>query len=230
MDMMASASPTFTMPAWTPSEVAAAIQWIGQDRGPWAHEHAAILERLATDTRMRIVWKQLGSRKHNGGRFLHPAQPPAHAPCRTADEAQAVAMGELLHLTFCAAADRVSAAKASQVRKERRKLQAEVSTLRRVAKHSTTSAADRDAMLRVADRREDATVAELRADGDPLVIRNVRGDAVERGVQIIVSAFLIERFGARLDRTAATLTAVALGLRKRSNRAGRSAFSRQKRA
>ena len=70
--------------------------------------------------------------------------------------------------------------------------------------------------------------ATIRGADDPITITNFsRGDPTERGVQITIAAFLKDRFGSHLYRTAATLTAVALGLsQKPSHRVSRSAFSR----
>jgi hypothetical protein len=89
--------------------------------------------------------------------------------------------------------------------------------------------ADADALRRIAAWRESLT-ATIRGADDPITITNARGDPTERGVQITIANFLKNRFGSYLHGTAATLTAVALGLSQTpSPRVSRSAFSAPKR-
>jgi hypothetical protein len=199
---------------------------------------AEILIRLATDERMKNVWTLLKSRKRQtriadrretpeqAGGFLYPAQQPRDALARTDDENQEAAMAETFLLAFRAAADRVPVKKEHEAIEKKEALLAKARSVRELALEIPSKA---EAFNRAAAIYE-ANAAEVRAVDDPLTIKNDRGDPVTRGVQIVIAAFFKERFGQKLDSTAATLTTVALGLDKpASERASRSAFSRAKR-
>src|SRR5947209_16293877 len=85
---------------------------------------------------------------------------------------------------------------------------------------------DEVAVRRVADWVEKTGAGGI-PDNDPFFVERERGDPVERGVQIGIAVFLRERFGAELHRTAAVLTAIALGLEViPSEQISRSAFNR----
>jgi hypothetical protein len=191
-------------------------------------EHIAIVDRLTTDPRMGSVWRVLQR---------HPAS--------LSPEARFNAMGRALHVTYRSVADKRMATKLAVVLETQRRLRKEAETLRHVADDVVASvhrapryiaerqdlsqcSADAEAMRRVAAWRE-ALAAQMRGEDDPLTIMNFRGDPLARGVQITVASFLKEEFAAYLYGTAATLTAVALGLAKvPSARISRSAFSRKK--
>ena len=198
-------------------------------------DQRAILDRLLADTRMDSVWKELRR---------HPARARAAWSASPAlPDVLTDAMAETLHFTFRTAQDQRTAGKLDETEPVRLALLQEVEILRRVADDIAASVrdaprhiadttdlsqflADADALRRVAAWRE-SLAATIRSADDPITITNSRGDPTERGVQITIAAFLKDRFGSHLYRTAATLTAVALGLsQKPSHRVSRSAFSR----
>jgi hypothetical protein len=220
-----------SLPGWLPPAVVKQVRRIEARRLP--AEQRAILQRLATDARMRGVWTELSRRKRPGGGFINPAKLPVDRPASTQDEAQAEALGELFHFAFCAARDRVQVSKPKEVAEGRTKLLQYAGMLREIADDLTSTnstdplaAADAEALRRVAGWQE-AGAAALRPPSDPLTIQNDRGDRVVRGVQIVIAAQLRATFGKALDRTAATLAGVGLGKRT-SERITRSAFSRRK--
>jgi hypothetical protein len=61
-----------TLPDWLPPAVARQARLI--EARCSSAEHQAILLRLATNTRMKDVWKELSRRNRSGGGFLHPAK------------------------------------------------------------------------------------------------------------------------------------------------------------
>jgi hypothetical protein len=197
-------------------------------------DQRAILDRLLSDTRMNSVWKELKR---------HPAKPrTAWLASPALPDVGTDAMAEALHFTFRTAWDQRTAAKLDEIEALRVSLLQDAKTLSRVADDVTASVraapryiadtidltqflADADALRRIATWRE-SLAATIRGADDPMTITNSRGDPTERGVQITIAAFLKERFGDYLHGTAATLTAVALGLsRIPSPRVSRSAFS-----
>jgi hypothetical protein len=227
-----------------PASVARAAWTVGQslaaDGYPIKHEQWAILRRLVTDARMLRVWKELTRLKRQGGGYFHPAKLRSdkpvfkrrlEEPALTQDEVQAEALAELFHFAYCAARDRITVSKASEVEEMKAKLLQRAQTLRDIADDLiAANPADPldavDALRRVAAWLE-AGAASLRPPDDPLTIQNERGDRVVRGVQIVIAAHLREAFGKPLDGTAATLAAVALG-QETSERVTRSAFSGRK--
>ncbi len=218
-----------TLPSWLPPAVAKQVRRIEARDCP--AEQRAILLRLATDTRLRGVWSELTRCKRPGGGFFHPAKPRLDKLALTQDEVQAEALGELFHFVFCAARDRVEVSKPEDVAPLKAKLHERARVLREIADDMAPmadplAAADAVVLRRVADWQEDC-VALLRPPSDPMTIHNDRGDRVVRGGPIIIAVWLRETFGKQLDRTAATLAAVALG-QKTSERATRSAFSGRK--
>jgi hypothetical protein len=84
---------------------------------------------------------------------------------------------------------------------------------------------DQAALIRAANWLESTTRA-LRQPNDPLIVERDRGDPVERGVHISIAEKLKLTFGNRLERTAATLASVALGV-KIGIRPARSALTRK---
>ena len=222
-----------TLPDWLPPAVAMQVRRIEARCLP--ADQQAILQRLATDARMRNVWRELSRRKRPSGDFFTPANPRLDKPTLTLDEAQAEALGELFHFAFCAARDGVPVSKPNETEDAKAKLLQNARMLREIADDLTATnsadplaAVDADALRRVAVWQEVGTAA-LRPPSDPLMIQNERDDRVVGGVQILVGAQLRDTFGKPLDGTAATLAGVALGKRT-SERATRSAFSRRKSA
>ena len=214
-----------TLPDWLPSEVARQARSI-EARCSSAEQHAILL-RLATNTRMKTVWKELSRRNRSGGGFFHPAKWRLVKPEQTQDDIQADALGELFRFAFQAACDRVAVSKPEDGALLKANLHERARVLREIADDMAPMADPLAAVCalvlrRVADWQEDC-VALLRPPSDPLTIQNDRGDRVVRGVQIIIAVWLRETFGKPLDGMAATLAAVALG-QKTSERATRSAF------
>jgi hypothetical protein len=223
-----------TMPPW----IIETVRRIKQDRPPTA-ERRVILDRLLADPRMDSVWRELRRRpvRARAAWLASPALPDVLSD----------AMAETLHFTFCTAQDQRTAGKLDEAELTRLALLEEAATLRRVADDIVASVraaptyvadttdlsrylADADALRRIAVWRE-SLAATIRGADDPVTIINSRGDPTERGVQITIAAFLKDRFGDYLHGTAATLTAVALGLSQTpSPRVSRSAFSGPKAA
>jgi hypothetical protein len=196
---------------------------------PLADEAAQILIRLILDSQMVGVWRELGRLRRGTDEYLHPARPPAHAPPRSPYEAQQSALAESLHFTFRSASDGRRATTLEETAKMRAELLAQAAMLRELAAQTPADGDVADmlesgALMRAAARLE-AQAAAARGADDPLTILRHTADPRARGVQIDISSFFLERFGDRLDRTAATLTTVALALPKRNLRAGRSALS-----
>jgi hypothetical protein len=225
------------LPGWLPPAAAVQARLI-EARGLPA-EQWAIFRRLATDVRMRRVWTELTRRKRPSGSYLHPAKqpPPPYGPALTQEEAQAWALGYLFFCVFHAASDRMEVSKVDNVAPLKAKFLERARVLRESADDlippksnpflAACVAANAGALRQVAGWYEDAASTKLRQPSDPLVIQNDRGDRVVRGVQILCCSFLNEIFGKRLDRTAATLAAVALDA-KTNERVSRSAFSHRK--
>jgi hypothetical protein len=217
------------LPEWLPPAVAEQVRLIEAQGLP--AEQWAIFRRLATDVRMRRVWTELTRRKRPSGSYLHPAKQPPYGPAVTQEEAQAWALGHLFFCVFHTASDRMEVSKVDDVAPLKAKFLERARVLRESADDLIPDnpfvAANAGALRRVAGWYEDAASTKLRQPGDPLIIQNDRGDRVVRGVQIICGSKLIEIFGKPLDRTAATLAAVALDA-KTSERVTRSAFSHGK--
>jgi hypothetical protein len=203
--------------------------------------HFAVLERLATDERMKEVWQELTRRNRADGTFLHVARAHSDDAHMPSDLLQARSLAETLHLAFHAGCESPHGAKMDEVRAAQVTLQDEAQVLRRVANRlfdaarkvaqigdqTAIRAADNGVILReVADWLE-SMIPAMRAENDPLTITNDRGSREARGVGAVVCSFLAERFGSPLYRTAATLASVALGVDV-SERMVRSAFSRPK--
>lgn len=195
-----------------------------------------ILRRLLTSPKMKDVWNELRRRDRQHGRFLHGAIGLDESRYGSKEEMQEAALGELLCFVYCAARDRVSVCKLEEAKAKKAEIEERANNLKKYATEINGSYfGNVQKPASIKDLLESAEfymtqAQEIRGLNDPLIVKNNRGDPVTRGVQIVVAAFLLERFGDRLDRTAATLTAVALGLKPNevSERVSRSAFSGQK--
>jgi hypothetical protein len=228
------------LPSWLPPSVEKQVRQIEDRNLP--DEHRAILHRLATDDRMRFVWREF-LRKQDSGQFKYPASQfqELHSQSLTGDEAQAKALAATLYFAFCAARDRMPVAKLDSLIEAKAKLVARAELLLDIADDLTASLAqplasadavthglaDAAALHRVAAWLLSNAKQHIRDSSDPLTIRNERGDRAVRGVPIAIAAWLNETFGSRLDGTAATMGSVALG-QQTSERATRSAFSGRK--
>jgi hypothetical protein len=210
------------VPRWTPPSVGWMIGKLGAEQLP--PNAADVLTRLITDARMQNVWKALQARKRPSREYVHPAIQPPHAPQRDADGRQAAALAETFHFVFCAARDQMKVSKHEESEQRRAEVLSEAALFRKTAQMIPSE--DAETFVRTAEKWT-AAANNIRGADDPLTVLNDRGDRLARGVQIIIVAFLRDRFGNRLDGTAATLTAVALGLKSSevSERVSRSAFS-----
>jgi hypothetical protein len=212
------------LPAWTPPGVEREIKIIAAT--PLPDEAAAILIRLISDIRMVGVWEELDRRRRGTGEYLHPARPPAHAPPRSPFQVQQSAMAETLHFAFCSARDGRLATTLGENARKQVELLEQAAMLRALAANGgLADIVEAGALMRAADRLE-AEAAAARGADDPLTVVRHTADPLARGVQIDVASFLLDRFGDRLDATAGTLTAVTLGLKKRSLSVSRSALRR----
>lgn len=216
------------LPDWLPPAVAKEVILIHQtDLRP---EGRAILTRLATDVRMRTVWAKLQTRNRHDGSYQYPAVPPAHAPVRSSDDTQALAMGETLDLAYRAARDRRTAGKLEGATEAKKKLLDWVDVLRQVADTAETAVADaaeRDPDIPLAGLLQlrnaaagarflavwlESQAALIRDAEDPLTISRERSDPVVQGVQATIAAFLKDQFGTPLYGIAGKIAVVALGV------------------
>ena len=200
---------------------------------PLTDEQVTVLIRLTTDGRMERVWSELGRLRRNTDEYLHPAQPPAHAPPRSPHAAQQSAMAETLHFAYRSASDGRRTTTVEETTKMRADLRLQAAMLRKLAARtpgdgSLADLVEAGSLMRRAARLE-AEAAEFRGPDDPLTVVRHTTDPRSRGVQIDISGFFMSRFGDRLDATTGTLAAVALGVRNRNLSASRSALSPPKR-
>ena len=210
------------LPDWTPPAVVTQARRIEARNLP--DSQWVILHRLATDPRMQNVWRELTRHDRQNGQFLHPAK---------GQEAQADALGRLFFFSFSAARDEIGVSKPGDDAPLREALLKRIATLREIADELTTPElsgprAHWAAAFRYFAEWLEGGFLTLRPPNDPLMVKKHRGDPVDRGVQILLGAQLEDTFGKRLDGTAATIAAVALGKTKLSPRVARSAFSGRK--
>jgi hypothetical protein len=194
------------------------------DHAVLAAEQSQILERMTSDKRLQTVWSELTRRKRPSRAFFHPAIPRnGHA---TSDDAQSEALRELFHFVFCAARDKMSVSKPSEVKEGKELLLRNATIMRSVAQdlelaslagqlgivsdQARTLAAINCQSLRMVANWLDHLASAHRAPDDALMVKRHRGDPVVRGVQILISEKLKKLFGADLDKIAATLASVAL--------------------
>ncbi|WP_148360637.1 hypothetical protein [Acidisphaera rubrifaciens] len=187
---------------------------------------------------MKHVWTTLRSRDRKTGSFRYPARLPASAPCLAPEAAQDDALARTLYFVYRSATDQRRVSKADDLAPLIAARLAKAQALRDVAAELRSAvrlrpdlaipqhSADAEALERVA-AWHDRQTATIRGPADPLTITNDRGDPVVRAVQADIAGQLYDLFGDRLDGTAATLAAVALGVTT-SPRVSRSAFSRPK--
>lgn len=196
------------------------------DHAVLAAEQRQILERMTSDKRMQTVWSELTRRKRPSRAFFHPATLRNGDSTFSSDEAQSEALRELFHFVFCAARDKMSVSKPSDVNEGKELLLRTAITMRSVAQdlelasitgqfgvvsdQDRTLAATNCLSLRMVAGWLDHLAGALRGPDDVLMVTRHRGDPVVRGVQILIAQKLNELFGADLDKTAATLASVAL--------------------
>jgi hypothetical protein len=231
------------VPTWTPEPVRRMIREIEQT--DLTLEQHQILQRLVTNQKMKTVWIELQKRHKHSRELVHRARPRQYPHLRTKDDIQSAALSETFQFTFSAARDRMPVTKPGEIEKARHKTLLYAHALRDVAADLTLAlrAADASpiayatdlkkqaendcvALLRVANWLEHTT-SSLRRPGDPLMVKRSRDDPTKRGVQILIAKKLQEIFGKRLDRTAATLTGVALDV-KTSASVARSALTKKR--
>jgi hypothetical protein len=230
-----------SLPNWTPDSVRNAIQTIEQMNLSW--NYRPILRRLAFDERMETIWAEL-SKRSKSGQFLHQGRPQDRSDLSTEDDLQSAALSEVFLFVLIVAYEQYPVVKAGEITKAGDNSLRHSEALRAVASdmalalkegklgltdnYESKLLAENDlsAILRVAEWHENCTKA-LRKPGDPLMIEKHRGDPVERGVHISIANKLFFIFGKRLDRTAATLASVVLGV-KIGVRAARSALTKTK--
>jgi hypothetical protein len=239
------------VPDWTPPAVAKHVRRLEKLALP--DDQWEVVRRLATDNRMQTVWKSLLRQRQSGDGYYYAATQRAYMDKTwTQEQAQAYALRMVFQFAFEAARDQTTVTKPEEMRAKEQSLVDRIRTLREIAdelapQHPVTSTLGTDvtaayyittgssvnpdvfALDRVADWLEHR-LSELRQPNDPLSVANSRGDPITRGVQIRCALNNIKFFGARLDGTAATLAAVALGKDEPSPRASRSALSRSKSA
>jgi hypothetical protein len=191
-------------------------------------EQRTILKRLANNPKMRDVWSELARRDRKTHDFVYPARHPTDSRWRGHRNGQDAALAETVHFVYLTAVDEPTVSKPEENERRRKELQDKAAYLRQIADELARIGAQEADSLRSAAERYDQAGAAVRGFNDPLTIKNDRGDRRVRATQILISAFLSERFGDRLDGTAATLTAVALDVPLPSPRASRSAFSGHK--
>jgi hypothetical protein len=101
------------------------------DHAALAAEQRQILGRMTSDKRMQTVWSELTKRKRPSRAFFHPAIPRNGHP--TSDDAQSEALRELFHFVFCAARDKMSVSKPSEVKEGKELLLRNAIMMRSVA-------------------------------------------------------------------------------------------------
>jgi hypothetical protein len=222
-------------------QVREAIEQVGHP--VLAREQRTIFGRMTTDKRMGNVWAQLISRKRPSRAFVHPAIQRDGATPSSSDEAQSHALRELFHFVFCAARDKMSVSKPSDVKRGKERLLEYAHIMRSVAQdldlaritgqfgvhgaQDKALAADNSLSLRLVANWLEHVANAHRGPDDVLMVARHRGDPVVRGVQILIATKLEELFGGPMDGTAATLASVALD-KKTSVKTTRSARKKRK--
>jgi hypothetical protein len=190
------------------------------------------LGRLTTDARMRRVFEDLLRRRRRSGEFLYPARRPLKSDQMTPEHAQLHAIQEALRYTIVAAGGQIWSAHPDDIQATQSRLATNAGQLRTVADDlelavcasefgfddpisRSRALADAAALRRVASWQEQLSKSQ---PPQPRLapLKYSRGDPVVRGVKIAVGNKLRQLFGVRLDRTAAALTAVALGTKTKT--------------
>jgi len=191
---------------WMPPNMRKEIERI---EGEATGENAEIPKRLRTNPALRKVVKELTEIRH------------------------ASALGEVLRAAYVAARDGgISATKGEEAAAMKTTMLNDIAAMRRVAdalveSNPRDSRAKKHAgIVYLVSCWYEAGAETLRGPGDPFVVKHNYGDPIERGVLIAIVSFFEHRFGQPLYRTAATLTAIVLGLEKVSIHAARRAAAR----
>jgi hypothetical protein len=119
------------LPNWLPPSVADRARKI--EITARTDEQHEILARIATDSRMPSIWRELTRHKRKTGAFFHPAKPRSDLNLTLPDEIQAQALDELFFFVFCAARDRMSTSTPDQVEAVSRGTMTRVKILRECA-------------------------------------------------------------------------------------------------
>lgn len=224
---------------WTPEVIR---KLIGNDLSGLKHDRQQILYRLSADKRMRNVYFELLRKSRTTRAYLHSAR-TMKGRSRSIEIEQLKAVRELIHFVAFTAEKKIHVSTNEDVQQQQESIRSTIVTLTHIASELEAAAnngglpnvnyppalalSDASALRRVSNFLASLS-GDARNDRDPLTVSRKRGDSVTRGVQIMISVKLEELFGNRLDRTAATLTSVALGV-KTSDRTARSALTKPKR-
>jgi hypothetical protein len=225
------------LPEWTPEPVKPILEGLHQHPRTFGPRRA-VLERLLTDPRMRVVYDEFLRRDRKTGNFFNSARSSSEG--RSAEEAQLAAIREILQLVLSAAGDKIAVSKIEEIEAAKLRWQDDAKRLRLLGHDielaaelgmlgiddpESRSQASQDIQLvrRLATWLEHLT-STMRQPDDPLIVERHRGDPIVRGVQIMISVKLKETFGERFDGIAAILTSVALGA-ETSPRVSRSALA-----
>lgn len=227
-------------PEWVPAHVVEILQTIESvQRTPEAKD---IVSRLATDSRMRVVWTELLKRDRKSNKYFHSARSRKNSGEFSDEQNQFDAIGELLRIAVSATRDQVVVSKPKQIASSQEGLllraawlQALASELEPVMAIGQLGIAKPGKELKRKHLVALRYVAEwlvglsgaLRTPDDPLMVLKDRGNPFARAVQILLANLCEKLFGERLDGTMAIIASVAVGVAA-SKRASRSALSPSK--
>jgi hypothetical protein len=228
------------LPDWIPAFVRPLLREL--DRNPACKgQRRVAFERLISDKRMKPVYDQFLRRNRNTTDFFFPAR--ERKSNQTPEQAQLLALREVLRVAVSSAGDRISVSKQEQLDDARKQWGHLATQLRALAgdlalasehgqlglsDHKSRRQAARDivGLIHVANWLDHQSSA-LRLPGDPLLVKRHRGNPIARAVQTLIGKTLKEQFGGRLDGIAATLAGAVLDV-KTSARVSRSALTARK--
>jgi hypothetical protein len=236
------------LPDWTPPAVRDWVRIIESGAiSPMTDEDHAILTRLASDDRMKKVWAELRRRKRPARDFLHPAMQASRGVQESPTETQERALGQVLFWAFSAVKNKRMTSKPEESDALKEQIFNTVMTIsdvacklpRYVSKHPVIAAETLPGIPQTIDALTRTAVflmritETIRGPDDLMTVAKSSGDPLAQGVQIDLSDLFNDHFGDHLHGTAATLTAVALGLTQPPDAAisrSRSVFTRAKQA
>lgn len=214
------------IPEWVPPLVALRISFYCDER--WPEQQYAILRRLATDSRMRGVWKTLSSKDRESGLYQYPGNPDGSRP--TADDGWSRALledfpqQEAMSQLFYGAFDTMKSQRAVTKREENQKYRDSLLYHSRQAQemadelreNGTLGDADDIAALERVALRFKADASQIRGDDDPLTVQRHREhSSVVIGAHRDCIVHLERLFGRKARGLAATLVNVGLDLKGR---------------